>query len=92
MNKRTQELLWIGAFRYYLGRRTYAVGDFCAALVPNWSLIPERARVVIGRELDEAFMLDDRDRANGDSHPYLGMDMDRHEWEKVRAAIRECAA
>lgn len=32
MNDNETETLWLAAFRYYAGRRTYAVSDFCASV------------------------------------------------------------
>ena len=43
--------LWIGAFRYYLGRATIATHAFAEELTEKWTTIPPRARVVILRDL-----------------------------------------
>lgn len=75
--------LWIGAFRYYCGRMTYAVSDFCNALIKNWNDVPEMAKAIIRRELEAKFN-DAESRANGDSYHPLGMDCDRKSWESVR--------
>lgn len=87
----TQDLLWIGAFRYYLGRMTYAVGDFTRALIVEWPNISDEVKSIILRELREAFERDSRMRENPYPHTNasgcvclpLGMDCDRREWEKV---------
>lgn len=39
--------LWIGATRYYLGRMTYAVSDYCAMLRSQWHALPESTRTLI---------------------------------------------
>lgn len=86
MNDEDMLTLWVGAFRYYLGRRTYAVGLFCDLLRQEWSRLPERTRHLISSELAAAFRSDDefRERAQNSYLP-LGDDCDREEWEKVRA-------
>jgi len=84
-----QSTVWIGACRYYTGRMTYAVGNFCDALIRHWPVLPDHARSIIQRDVEEAFRRDDEARArfhriNIGSYP-LGHDCDRVEWEKVRA-------
>ena len=87
--------LWIGAFRYYLGRMTISVHSFCDSLVKNWDSIPERAKFVIKRDLLEAIQHDDRDRHHeidtGEMsyHKYLGHDCDSYKWRDVCNKIRE---
>lgn len=76
--------LWLGAFRYYLGRRTYAVESFCDILRRDFPTLPERARVLIIGELDDAFKKDDAARISGTWKP-LGDDCDREQWARVRA-------
>ena len=81
--------LWLGAFRYYCGRMTYAVGDFCEILIAVWPELPDRTRVLIQRDLTEEFRHDDEQRADdvdGTRHyKRLGHDVDRKQWEKVQA-------
>lgn len=78
-------MLWIGAFRYYCGRKSYAVSWFCEIIVREWATLPKQARAIIQRDLEDEFALDDKLRADGADYRPLGMDMDRREWEKVRA-------
>lgn len=89
MSEDQKVTLWLGAFRYYCGRMTYAVGDFCEILIAAWPELPERARVLIQRELTDEFRHDDEQRAedtDGTRHyKRLGHDIDRQQWEKVRA-------
>jgi hypothetical protein len=83
--------LWLGAFRYYCGRMTYAVGDFADILIREWSNLPSRVRYLIERDLEEEFRRDDASRElknmkDSDrvwNHP-LGHDCDRAQWERVR--------
>lgn len=91
MNDRTGELVWVGAFRYYCGRRTYAVESFCDALIAAWDGLPERAKIVIARDLKSEFERDDAARASGESigvWKSLGDDCDRASWERVRDRIQ----
>ena len=45
MNPDQQTTLWLGSFRYYLGRRTYAVSDFCELLIQEWTTLDERTKL-----------------------------------------------
>lgn len=83
MNDTENLTLWLGAFRYYCGRMTYAVGDFCDLLRKEWPHLPERTRSLIRTELEETFARDDKLRPHDHCAP-LGADCDRKEWEKVR--------
>ncbi len=65
----------IDATRYALGRRTYQVSVTCEWLLANWTEVPEDAREIIQRDIEEAFR-----RRGGTGDPY-----DRAEWDKVRA-------
>lgn len=85
MNNTDTETLWLAAFRYYAGRRTYAVSEFCALLIREWPTLPHHLRLLIERELDKWYALDDRARLERDSTWPLGDDCDRAEWDKVRA-------
>lgn len=82
----------IDAVRYAIGRQSYQVGVTCRWLAATWAQIPADAKEIIRRDVEEAFQLDDRDREDGSQYKYLGMDMDRREWEKVRALWRETTA
>jgi hypothetical protein len=77
--------LWLGAFRYYLGRQTYAVSDFCDALIRNWGDLPQHTRQLIEKELEHAFRQDDQARLDGLQYRALGWDCDRESWARVRA-------
>lgn len=89
MNDADKSTVWIGACRYYMGRMSYAVGNFCEALRREWPALPEHAKQIIKRDLEEEIKRDDQSRADGESSIYthnpLGHDCDREEWLKVRA-------
>lgn len=73
------------AFRYCVGRRTYMPGVCADWLVRNWAVIPEHARSIIKRDLEEEFERDDEARAEGRDYKPLGDDCDRRTWGRVRA-------
>lgn len=84
MNDEEKLTLYLGAFRYYLGRATYAVGDFVDILVRQWPTLPDRVRKLVAKEVDDAFDADDEARRDGRDHKPLGMDCDRRQWQRVR--------
>jgi len=49
-----QEALWIDALRYYLGRKTYAVSDFCEALRFHWGNFSTELQEFISMEVERA--------------------------------------
>ncbi len=69
--------LWLGAFRYYLGRRTYAVGDFCDLVIQEWMGFPEKLKEIMAEEIKEA-----RERTG------LGDECDRKYWEIVERTLK----
>jgi hypothetical protein len=77
------DMLWIGSFRYYLGRMTISTHSYCDSLMCNWGTVPERAKVVIMRDLDEEIKRDDADRERGSEHKALGHDCDSQKWREV---------
>jgi len=77
--------LWVGACRYYMGRRTYAVGNFCSLLRREWPKLDERTKQIIRRDVEEEFERDNQARQSGHTFRLLGDDCDRAEWDKVRA-------
>ena len=78
-------LLWGGALRYWLGRKTIAVGSFCNLLIEHWPQLSQRTRDLLRRDVEEAFERDDKARAESLQWHPLGMDCDRAEWLRVRA-------
>jgi len=77
--------LWLGATRYYVGRRTYAVSEFCDLLIKNWAGLNKFTQDLIQRDLEIEFGRDDDARVNGHKYKPLGDDCDRREWERVKA-------
>lgn len=67
-------LFW--AFRYALGRRTYAVEDVAAWIVFQAEKLSPGTRELMDKEIAEAI---ENDRA--------GMEMDVHTWLRVRVAL-----
>lgn len=81
-------LLLVCAFRYCLGRQTYVVNWCVEYLVDNWLYIDPGTKKTIARDLLEAIERDDQDREEGRDHKWLGMDMDRAEWDRLLRYIR----
>ena len=52
MNAKQQQTLWIGATRYYLGRATYAVSDFCELLIAEWNNLDDETKSFIKRDIE----------------------------------------
>jgi hypothetical protein len=84
MNTAQEITLWLGATRYYLGRMSYAVGDFVDMLVKKWPTMNEATQQIIRRDIEAEFERDDDLRQQGSQYLPLGQDCDRAEWERVR--------
>ena len=78
----------VSAVRYSCGRQSYIVSDTADWLITNWERLPEEARHTIQRDLEGEFRRDDVLRPEGRYAP-LGADMDRRQWERVRALWAE---
>lgn len=74
----------IAAVRYCLGRTSYIVSDCADWLIDNWQRLPDSARAIIQRDIEEEFRRDDEARAEGQDFKPLGWDCDRAAWAKVR--------
>ena len=72
--------------RYYIGRSTISASTWADDLARHWASLPEGARIVIKRDLENAFERDKTSRQNREKYHALGDDCDREMWEKVRAA------
>ena len=81
------DMMAIAAVRYCLGRMTYIVSDCADWLIDAWPTIKPCAQKAIERDISEAFKLDDEAREAGRQYKPLGMDIDRKQWERVRAHI-----
>lgn len=60
------------AFRYALGRMTYAVSTVAESIIKNWDELDVNRQSLIHKEIQEAF----------DNNNY-GMEMDKNTWQKV---------
>lgn len=78
------ELMAVAAVRYCIGRMSYIVGECVDWLYEVWPLLDPKTKAIIRRDIEEAFVRDDEERAEGMEHTPLGMDMDRAEWERAR--------
>ena len=80
--------VYLGATRYYLGRSSYAVKDFCEVLKNVWANLPDGCKRLIIREVDEAIARDNLVRAEARRPSWaifpLGMDIDRDQWMEAR--------
>jgi hypothetical protein len=76
------EFMFVAAFRYALGRRTYAVSLVIGELRRFWPALSTNTRVLIMTEIDRARERDERDNR----YPgWLGDACDREEWLAFRA-------
>lgn len=90
-----ERMIVIGAFRYYLGRMTISVWGFTQWLIKNWSRLDEGTRHIILREIDEAIVADDEDRARPENSYKIyrmGHDCDRQSWLNVKEHAAKMAA
>lgn len=74
------------AFRYCLGRMSYAVSDFCEYATTHIREIGRHELELIDKEITEAEKWDN-ERPDAAYHR-LGMDCDSRDWLKLRDAIR----
>ena len=79
--------MYFCAFRYCLGRKSYVVTDFCEEATRKIRQIIDSDLVLIEKELLEAILEDDRQRANGDRYKILGWDCDRNDWVKFSQVV-----
>lgn len=63
------ELLWLGAFRYALGRRTYIVSETVETILTYWDEIPKKIQKTIIKEIQEK--------------SDLGDESDEKQWKKI---------
>jgi len=85
MNNNQDITLWVGALRYYLGRQTYAVTDFCNLLVQEWTDISDAAKTIIKRDVEAEFKrYDEWLKYPTDLVSPLGDSCDVKAWQRVR--------
>ena len=87
MKKKDSEIVFY-AFRYCLGRCTYAVDDFCNYAIEHVSVIGRHELELMDKEITEAQEWDDA-REKKEFHGQLGMDCDRRSWLNLREVIRD---
>lgn len=68
--------LWVAALRYYMGRSSYMVANFCDLLIKNWPELPSETKNNIRIDLEHSFLLQDQGA--------LGADAEIAEWSRVR--------
>ena len=88
MTERDSEIVFY-AFRYCLGRMTYAVSDFCSYATAHIRKIGSHELELMDKEITEA---DDADKADATTTRYcsrLGWDCDRADWLRLRETIRK---
>jgi len=78
MNTTELDTIWIGAFRYYLGRTSYAVSDFCNLVIKEKAIIPPLTQDLMRQEIYKAL---DFGKA--------GQEQDRKCWERVAKELED---
>lgn len=83
--------LFLGAFRYYLGRASYAVSEFTALLAKHWDDVDPYTKNLILKELKEELDKDtkQRDDPSFDGWCCLGHDCDRQSWLTLYNTINQ---
>lgn len=82
-----ESVIYFYAFRYCLGRMTYAVDDFCQQATAKIAEIGTHELKLMEKEITEA---EKWDNENPDRfHGRLGMDCDRRDWLKFRDVVRK---
>lgn len=71
-NKRIDDNIIFYAFRYCLGRKTYAVAEMVDYLLDNWNDISKNLRDKIKKEI-----------ANAIENKRVGMDCDIKDWQRL---------
>ena len=83
MNDRQQQILWLGATRYYLSHSMHAVSDFCGLLIAEWNSMDKDIKAIIKYEISEAIKTDNNDLSEGALFRRIGYSIDRAEWDRV---------
>ena len=78
--------IYFYAFRYCLGRMTYAVSDFCRQAAKVIAEIGTHDLKLMDKEISEA---EQWDKEHPNFHSRLGMECDRAEWLKFRETVRK---
>ena len=83
MNDRQQQILWLGATRYYLSHSMHAVSDFCGLLTAEWNSMDKDIKAIIKYEISEAIKTDNIEQSRYGSFRRLGYSCDREDWDRV---------
>lgn len=90
-DRKESSILFVGAFRHYLGKRSSATGDFCTLLADKWKYLDEQTKDLILKELAETVYRDDEmrhdERCSSAYYP-LGNDNTRTEWLHLLKRIK----
>jgi hypothetical protein len=81
--------IYFYAFRYCLGRMTYAVSDFCRQATAKVAELGTHQLEMMDKEITEAERQDTDDRIRERCVKALGWDCDREMWLKLRETIRK---
>ena len=81
--------IYFCAFRYCLGRMTYVVSDYCEEATRKIRQITDHFLQLLEKELSEAILKDDEQRANGEQFKTLGWDCDRVYWVRLFELVSE---
>lgn len=83
--------LYLGAFRYYLGRSTHAVSDFTELLAKVWGELDSRTQQIIREELRAAIHIDAEQRKDPSQDGWcrLGHECDRDSWQILYNTINK---
>lgn len=81
--------IYFYAFRYCLGRMTYAVIDFCRQATKKVAELGTHQLQMMDKEITAAERQDTDDRIRERCVKALGCDCDREMWLKLRETIRK---
>ena len=81
--------IYFCAFRYCLGRMSYVVSDYCEEATRKIRQITDHFLQLLEKELSEAILKDDEQRAKGELYKTLGWDCDRGYWVRLFGLVSE---
>lgn len=80
--------IYFYAFRYCLGRMTYAVSDFCRQATAKVAELGTHQLQMMDKEITEAERQDTDDRIRERFVKALGCDCDKADWLNFREVVR----
>ena len=81
--------IYFCAFRYCLGRMSDVVSDYYEEATRKIRQITDHFLLLLEKELSEAILKDDEERAKGEPYKTLGWDCDRSYWVKLFGLVSE---